>query len=364
MRRPIGVGLIGCGHVARLRHLDAVKRLPGTRLVAVADLDRERREAAAARYEVPGSYASAEQLVADPEVEVVGVLVPAREHADVAVAALEAGKHTMVEKPLALDLASCDRMIDAARTSGAIAAVGFNLRAHRLVRRARRLLDRGLIGSVEAIRSVTSGVQERGQHRLGEVGGAAGGGTLLEKGTHHFDLWCHLGGSSVAEVSAIARGASGREDASTLSARLENGALVAATFVEAPVTLNEISLQGPGGRLDVSIYEFDGLRFTPSTSHPGDPGLRLRQVGRALRELPGGLRALRRGGEYAGTYAAEWRRFLDAVRSVGPPDASLEDGRRATQVALAALQSAAEGRSIAIRDGASTLDAALGASRT
>lgn len=361
MSEPVGVGLIGCGNVAGLRHLPALGGLSGARVVALADPDRGSLESLAARYGVRQRYANHEALLEDPAVEVVGVLVPAARHADVLLAALEAGKHALVEKPVALSMVDADQMVERAERSTAKVSVGFNLRAHHLVRRARELLEEGIVGPIRSIAGALLGdpgttdnrwQDWRTQRRLG-------GGALFEKGPHHYDLWRLLSGSEAVEVSAISEEADGADLTTVVSARLESGALATTALAEYGPAVNRVTVLGPEGRLELSMLEFDGLRFTPASSHPGDARARLRALRDFLRELPRGVGTMRQGGEYVASYRREWQLFLDAVREGRPVECSLEDGRRALGIALAATGSAARGEAVRTEEAPPDLEAAL-----
>ena len=366
MSEPIGVGLIGCGHVAELRHLPVLSRLASARVVAVADLDPNRAQRLGERFAVPRRYREPQQLLADQEVEVVAVLVPATDHTEVTIAALEAGKHVLVEKPLATSLADGDRMIAAAARTSAKVGIGFNLRAHPLIRRARELLLSGVVGTIEAIHGMVSGSHERGsggEWRGWRADRRRGGGTLFEIAPHHYDLWRHLTGTEVEEVSALTRRDATGEVGASISARLSGGPLVSTAFVHSPTTVNQLTVQGPGGRLDVSPLEYDGLRFTPSSAFPGDLRVRARRLREALVQLPRALGALRQGGEYPLSYERQWELFLAAVRDGQPVLCSLEDGQKALQVALAAVSSDAQGRVVRVLEAPEDLSAALHGSR-
>jgi myo-inositol 2-dehydrogenase / D-chiro-inositol 1-dehydrogenase len=344
----IGVGLIGCGNVAGLRHLPALTGLSGARVVALADPDSGKLERLADRYEVRQRYADHEALLQDPAVDVVAVLVPAARHAEILLAVLEAGKHVLVEKPLALSMADADRMVERADRSTVRVSVGFNLRAHRLVRRARELLEQGIVGPIESIDGALFG--EPGttddQWQGWRTNQRLGGGALLEKGPHHYDLWRFLSGSEAVEVSAISRKSEAADLATVVSARLESGALATTALTEYGPALNRMTVLGPRGQLELSVLEFDGLRFTPTSAFPGDARARLRAVRDFLRELPQGLRTMRQGGEYVASYRREWQLFLDAIQDGRPVHSGLEDGRRALEISLAALSSAARGEAV------------------
>jgi myo-inositol 2-dehydrogenase/D-chiro-inositol 1-dehydrogenase len=368
---PTGVGLIGCGHVAELRHLPALSGLDCARVVAVADLDRGHAQQLGERFAVPRRYHEPQELLADPAVEVVGVLVPATDHAEVTIAALQAGKHVLVEKPLATSLEDGDRMIAAAAETPAKACVGFNLRAHPLVGRARELLSSGVVGTIEAIHGVLSGGDghdgdeqgDAGKRRSWKTDSGRGGSPLFEKAPHHYDLWRFLTGNEVQEVSALTRRGAHGEVGASISARLSGGALVSTGLVDSPTAINQVTVQGPAGRLEISPLEYDGLRFTPSSSFPGDLGARARRVREALAQLPRGLRTLRQGGEFPLSYRRQWERFLAAVRDSAPLLCELDDGQKALRIALAAVASAAQGRTVGISEAPRDLSAALHGSR-
>lgn len=151
---PVALGIAGCGEVTCAKHLPALQHVPQIRVVAVADPVSEKARGAAARFRVPRVLEDAASLVELPEIEVVGVCVPPGRHADVAVMALEAGKHVWIDKPLALTPADCDRIGAAARAQGKQALVGHHMRWHRLVRKVRDLIREGALGEIESVRCV------------------------------------------------------------------------------------------------------------------------------------------------------------------------------------------------------------------
>ena len=114
----IGFGILGCGRIAK-RHLDLIggNQIGGARLAAICDCAEDRLDAAKQQYQI-SAYSRLEDMLADPAVDVVSVLTPSGMHAEHAIAAAQAGKHVVVEKPMALRLSDADRMIaacDAAR---------------------------------------------------------------------------------------------------------------------------------------------------------------------------------------------------------------------------------------------------------
>jgi myo-inositol 2-dehydrogenase / D-chiro-inositol 1-dehydrogenase len=340
----VRIGLIGCGRAAERGHMPALRRLPDVRVVALADTDQTRLDGLADEYGVESRYGDHRELLADPAVQAVGVCVPAGLHVDVALASLEAGKHALVEKPLALSLAECDRLIEGASGSAARTTIGFNMRWHRLVQRTRQAVDAGTLGRVRLLRTVYGSGSRlepglpawRGRRDLG-------GGALIEQAVHHFDLWRFLLRSEVEEVFAAAQGA---DETATVTARMRNGVLVESAFCQFTGHSNEIDLYGENGRLRVCCYRVDGFELLPSGSAPGSARARLSGLARVVRKAPQGLRALRSGGTFQDSYRAQWRHFIDAVEDDLPFQVTLDDGRRALEVALAAGQSASSGAAV------------------
>src|SRR5688572_18502139 len=144
-------GLIGCGGIGSVRAA-AVARLPGAVLSAVADVDVARARLLAAQHRC-GVVTDWRRLLHRDDVDAVIVSTPPSLHAEMCIAALEAGKHVLCEKPLARSPAECRAITDTARESGLFLATGFNYRFYPSMRRARELLDSGIIGALDHIRS-------------------------------------------------------------------------------------------------------------------------------------------------------------------------------------------------------------------
>ncbi|HET8726772.1 MAG TPA: Gfo/Idh/MocA family oxidoreductase [Alphaproteobacteria bacterium] len=154
----IGVGLIGTGYMGKChalawRNVSAVfGDGPDIRLVHLAEVTDELASARAAEFGFARSGADWRALVADPEVDVVSITTPNQVHAEMAVAALEAGKHVWCEKPMATSLEDAERMAAAARSPGRVAVLGYNYVQNPMVRQIGRLLEAGAIGSVNHVR--------------------------------------------------------------------------------------------------------------------------------------------------------------------------------------------------------------------
>ena len=349
--RPINVGVVGCGTVAWKCHLTALRRLHEVRTVALADPDAERLRRAGERFGVERRHTDYRDLLEDDTVEAVAVLTPTSLHVDVALAALDAGKHVLIEKPLALSLADCDRLSAAAGRCGRVALVGFNTHWHPLVRRARDLARCGTIGRLRMVRvTFSSPQQQAGAVAEWRKRRALGGGCLLDVAVHHFDLWRFLLEREVSQVSAVLTSGEADDELGLVSARMDGGVLASTSFVERTGLAQTVELLGTDGRIEVSCFRFDGLQVFPLSRRSGAAHSRLAAAVNSLVSLPRALLRRTKKGDYGASFLGEWRHFIDCVRRGARPECTLTDGRRALEIAIAAAQSDATGRSVRIAD--------------
>jgi myo-inositol 2-dehydrogenase/D-chiro-inositol 1-dehydrogenase len=341
------IGLIGCGAIAGQRHLPALRGL-GARVVAIADSDHAALARTADANGIERRHSSAEALIADPQVDCIGVLVPPQAHPDVAVAALEAGKDVLVEKPLALTPEDCDRMVQAAERSERVAMVAHNLRFHRFAGRARELIAAGAIGEPEAVSTLAIG---EGSGRPGAwlKDSSLGGGVITEKGVHHYDLWRFLCAGSATRVFAHAVG-DAYDRRAVISATVGDRVLAQTLAGYGAVPAAEVVVAGSHGQIELDLYAFDGIRVLGPGEVSGSPRRRLANALASLRSLPRGLADLRRGGAYVISYAEEWRHFLECVRMGRQPLSPFADGREAALVAIAAHRSIREGAAVQLEE--------------
>ena len=142
----IGVGLVGYGYAGRVFHSHLVKRAPGLELRAIAARDAGRRAQASADYPDARAHATFDAVLADARVDLVVLATPHDTHAEMAVRALAAGKHVVVDKPMAITLADADRMVATARQHDRMLSVFHNRRWDWDYLTVRHVLESGLIG--------------------------------------------------------------------------------------------------------------------------------------------------------------------------------------------------------------------------
>ena len=200
--RVVNVGVIGCG--VGLLHLQGFAQDPRIKVVAIAGLDEERCKDLARTFNIPHIYRDYEELIADPDVEAVTVAVPNSLHYPVALAALEAGKHVMVEKPLARTEVEGQKIIDAARKAERVLGVVFNRRGRHDIQIVKKEIERGALGDIYHARAYwmrRSGIPGLGTWFTSKE--MAGGGPLIDLGIHVLDMamWV-LGNPTPRRVSA------------------------------------------------------------------------------------------------------------------------------------------------------------------
>jgi len=184
------LGLIGAGMIANI-HADAIKRV-GSKIVAVHDPRESRVEEFGMKHNCEVSD-TVDSLLARDDIDGVVVAVPNDRHAELAIASLLAGKHVLLEKPMAMNLQQCDEILAARDESGNVLQMGFVCRYSPAALRAKKIIDNGEIGDVHHVQATV--IRQRGIPGLGgwfTTKARSGGGCLIDVGVHLIDLVLHL----------------------------------------------------------------------------------------------------------------------------------------------------------------------------
>lgn len=226
--RTIGWGIIGCGAVTEVKSGPALSKAQDSALVAVMRRDAGKAQDYARRHGVPRWYADAGELLADADVDAVYVATPPASHCELAIACAEAGKPTLVEKPMALDAGECARMIDAFESSGVPLYVAYYRRRLPRFMQIGALIEQGAIGEprfvvVEQFRPSAPPPMEGNELPWRMRPGVGGGGLFVDVATHALDYLDYLLGP-VSEVTGTASNFAGLYPAEdTVSARFTFG---------------------------------------------------------------------------------------------------------------------------------------------
>ena len=198
---PIRLGVIGLGRAFTLM-LPTFQQDARVRLVAATDPN----QAACRRFvqDFGGkAHAGVAELCADPDVQAVYVATPHQLHAEHVCLAAAHGKHVLVEKPMAITLAECQRMVDAARAAGVHLIVGHSHSFDGPVLQARRLIDSGAYGAVRMLTALNFTDFLFRPRRPEELDTAQGGGVIFSQAAHQIDILRLLGGGRLRSVRAI-----------------------------------------------------------------------------------------------------------------------------------------------------------------
>lgn len=346
----IGIALVGCGVVSEFQS-QAIRALPDARIVGyydtVPELARRRAEEYGGR-----AYLSLGELLGDPAVHAVSICTPSGAHLEPAVAAAEAGKHVMVEKPIEVTLDRADRLIRACREAGVILGAIFPRRFLDSSRVVKAAVDSGrfgriVLGDVYIKWYRTQEYYDRGGWR--GTWKLDGGGALMNQGIHGVDLlqWL-LGG--VQEVTAftatIAHERIEVEDVGVAAVRFKNGALgaIEATTGSWPGTKVRIEIGGTRG--SVVLEDETILSWHFEDQGPADEEIREKFGPRA--GLSGGGAGDPRAISSEG-HRRQFEDFVRAIRAGGRPSVTGEEARDAVAIVTAIYRSAREGRPVRVQ---------------
>lgn len=334
----VGAGRAGIVHARNLRW-----RVPNARLEAVVDVDGARGETVARELELEGaSHTTLEEALDRHQIDAVVITTPTFSHAELACGAAARGLHVLCEKPMALTLAECDRMLEAAAQAGIVFQMAFMRRFDPAFVSAKRQIDEGLIGRPLIVRSLTRGPGLPPDWALDP---SKSNGMLAEVNSHDFDTVRWLGGGNVVQVYAQA--AALKEpalrtqypafyDVAVVTLVLDNGALGMLDGV-CPAGYGydaRAEVVGSGGVLFIGemremaltrVTRDEGLAQPQFTSWP----LRFRQA-----------------------YLDEATHFVECIRRKEPPLVDGWDGRLALEAVIAANESIRTGQAVGLRGAA------------
>jgi predicted dehydrogenase len=334
----LGIGIIGAGRICGA-HATAAKALAETRLVGIAEVDAERLARATDRYECEG-YADYHELLLSPEVDAVALCLPHWLHEKVAVESLAAGKHVLLEKPMAMSVAECDAMIAAARASGKTLMVAHSQRFFLVNIAARRIIESGGIGNLVMATDTWYKPFHDGARPAWFLDDSKGGGMWPMNGSHMIDRLCLFLGSEVVAVKAKVGNPIFGLSTDMGIAFLEFAGGVCATIAHAGyrdgVNRFEAEITGTEGQLKVSGDKGGGRHLWRS----GDGGWQ--ETAAQPLEVP-----LKPGTSLPSlTFAAQMREFALSILEERPPAVTAEHGRHVVAVLEACVESSRTGREV------------------
>ncbi|PTM56725.1 Gfo/Idh/MocA family protein [Desmospora activa] len=333
--------IVGCGHIAN-KHVEAIEAAEGAKLSAVCDRDPRRLEPFAAKG--IHSFTDMERMITSVTVDVVNICTPSGLHAPLAIQAANAGKHVVVEKPMALTLKDADAILQACERNGVQLAVVHPNRFRPVMKALRQRVDEGAFGSFSHANATVRWNRNQEYYNQAPWRGsrAMDGGVLMNQAIHNLDLMLWLMGD-VEEVSAYQATRFRQieaEDVSVSVLRFASGAL---GVIEAAVTLyprnleESLALFGETGTAVVSGPTANWIqtwKFADQTDEDSE------QTIHRIHEDPQGLPG----------HSAIIRDMTAAVREGRRPVVNGEDGRKALELVIACQRAAELGRPVRLSE--------------
>ncbi len=349
------MGIIGCGRIFDL-HMLGYEGREDAAVLAVADPDQEAREGRAARYRISRSYADYRELLEDPDIDLVEILTPHHLHREMALAALQAGKHVSLQKPPALSVAEMDEIMAEAERAGRVLRVYENFVFYPPIVRARRLIEEGAIGTPLNIRMRSLAGSGAGGWEVPLRSWAwrvredtcGGGPFIFDDGYHKFSCAIYLFGPVEkvccwSDPTPLAEGMA--VDAPSVCMWKHSSGKCYGTidftwaydlYIKSRYYTQDdrIELTGTEGVIWVTRGHAEMLDLPPLLHY---------REGRLTAHTD--LEA-----DWGASFRDATRHLLDALREGTPPRLTGEEGRRVLQFALAATRSAREGREVALKE--------------
>lgn len=336
----LGVCVIGAGRAGLIHAVNFAKGIKNARLTAISEPNRETAEQACHELELERHYLDYRQALEDDAVDAVVVVTPTDYHKDIVIAAADAGKHILCEKPMAMTVADCDEMIAAVEKNGVVLQIGFMRRFDRGFVYAREQVRQGAIGDVVLVKSLTRGpsIPQYWQYDI-----AKSNGPLAEVNSHDIDTLRWFTDSEFEHVYAIAgnyRCPEVREEFPDFY----DSVVMMATFAN-----------GMQGNIDGAVavrYGYDARLEVVGTEGVLFVG-RLDQSGVVVCNRANGLKAPAVESWrnlFTEAYHHEDQGFVDAVLNGTPPAVSGHDGKMAVKVVNAGNQSIIEKKPILLND--------------
>lgn len=343
----IKFGIVGCGMIARF-HAKALADVRGAKLVACYARRPESAEAFQEEFGVDSAYCDLNEMLADPNIDVVTICTPSGAHMEPAVAAANAGKHVVVEKPLEITLKRCDKIIQACKSNGVQLATIFPSRFHDASQMLKKAVEDGKFGTLTMGDAYVKWFRTQEYYDSGQWRGTwelDGGGALMNQAIHNVDLLSWLMGpvdSISAHTATLAHDRIEVEDVATATLRFESGALgvIEASTAAFPGMLKKIEVHGTHGSAVIEEEDIKTWQFAKMT--PKDKKIAART--QTLTETGGGAADPSAIGHAA--HAKQFKDFVNALKTNSAPVIDGAEGRKSVEIILAIYKSAETGKSI------------------
>lgn len=329
--KTVGWGIIGCSDIVRRRAAAAIIQQPNSELIAFLSRDKRRAKEFASEFGGAAAYDDIGRFLADDRVDIVYVATEVDRHAPLAIAAAEAGKHVLVEKPMAASVRECLAMIKTAQEGGVHLAVAYYARFFEKSELMKKVIDQGLLGRV-----VRANVKVMGWYnpapspsKYWRVTARGGGNMLADIGSHRLDLLTYFFGRPVKVCGLVDRLTMTYEaaDTETTLVQFQNGAHV--------TVLANANTPVAGESSTIEIYGTEGALLTdPWSEEP------VAAIGSDMEPIP--------AAQPANAHYPLMDDFARAIANGTAPRFSGTDGMWATAVIEGTYEAAKSGKSVSL----------------
>ncbi len=336
MTDRLRIGILGAGGISQLVHIPIIRKHPDAELVAIADIEHAKAASVADKFKIPSFYRDPERLLARDDIDAVHVNTPTNSHLALTLAALSAGKHVLVEKPIARKAAEAYRMVEAAKDADRQLMVAMNLRFRPDSMTLRKFIDAGEIGRVGTVRARWLKKKDRWS-RSPWLSNAriSGGGVLMDLGIQMLDMcWWVMGSPKFERVSA-------QTIRDRLNFRVED-TLISLYTVKGGATIY-LNVTWAYMSDDSEVFTmFSGSHGTGSL----DPLKITKEVQESLVNVTPVGKPLRPQELYKKSFEGEIDHFYESIRANRTPISSAAEAAELMDVIEATYKSASEGREV------------------
>jgi len=338
--REFRVGLVGCGRISK-NHFEAIARVPGLKLVAVADIDVARAEAAGAERGVP-AFRSLGEMLTGSELDVVAICTPSGLHSAHGAAAARAKKHVIVEKPMAISLVQADDLVKACDDNGVYLFVVKQNRLNPPIQLVRRAVDKGRFGRIYMANVTVRWTRPQEYYDAEPWRGTweFDGGAFMNQASHYVDLLQWLVGpveSVMAKTATQARRIEA-EDSGVGIVKFRSGALgvIEVSVLTYPKNLEgSITILGEKGSVTVGGTAVNKIEHWVFADYDDDD-----KMVEASNTSPPNV--------YGFGHEGYYRNVLAVLRGQAKPDTDGRAGRKSLELILGIYESAKTGREVPI----------------
>ncbi|MGC9035494.1 MAG: Gfo/Idh/MocA family protein [Verrucomicrobiia bacterium] len=356
----INIGIIGCGGITLQNHIPGFKLCPDTKIIGICDTNPELLKDVQSKYDIPNAVTDFKEFLQRDDIEAVVIATPNCTHYEIAMAAINFGKHVLCEKPIAMSYSEAKAMAEAAKKTGVRNMTAFTYRFVPAMRYMRELVKQGFIGVPYNFRSCR--LQDWGDRYLGwrQIERFAGTGELGDMLSHRIDFAHILVGDIdqlVANMKTVHKTRGGivneLDDWVGVIAEFKNGATgmlesskLATGRGESWRSLDYVEINGSEGTIVYLTEKWNELLV----SKKGESELKPMPVPEKFWKLPGSKRNPLEGNPLISFRYDQAFEFVDAIRNNRDCDATFEDGAKEQAVMDAVVKSTKTRRWVKIKD--------------